>query len=158
MRVVVQRVTSASVTVDARTVGEIGPGLLIFVGVAAGDDADTARRLAGKIAELRIFPDNAGRFDRSLLDADGAVLVVSQFTLLADARKGRRPSFEAAAPAEIAAPIIDAFAGALRARGVAVACGTFGAKMSVALVNDGPVTIILNSEDLDRPRRSQAAG
>ena len=158
MRVVIQRVTSASVTVDARTVGEIGPGLLILVGVAAGDDADTARRLAGKIAGLRIFSDGAGRFDRSLLDAGGAALVVSQFTLLADTRKGRRPSFEAAAPPEIAAPIIDAFAGALRAYDVAVETGVFGAKMSVSLVNDGPVTIILNSEDLDRPRRSQAPG
>ena len=157
MRVVIQRVTSASVTVDARSVGEIGLGLLILVGVAAGDDVDTARHLAGKIAELRIFPDNAGRFDRSLLDTGGEALVVSQFTLLGDARRGRRPSFTAAAPPEIAAPIVDAFADALRAQGIVVATGAFGAKMSVALVNDGPVTFILDSEDLERPRRSQAA-
>ena len=154
MRVVIQRVTSASVTADDAVVGEIGVGLLIFVGVASGDDADTARRVAGKIAEMRIFADAAGRFDQSLLDMGGAALVVSQFTLLADVRKGRRPSFTAAAAPEVAAPLVDAFCAALAARGIVVATGVFGAKMSVALVNDGPVTIVVDSDDLDRPRRA----
>jgi D-tyrosyl-tRNA(Tyr) deacylase len=154
VRVVIQRVTSASVTVDDAVVGEIGVGLLLLVGVASGDDADTARRVANKVAEMRIFADGAGRFDRSLLDTGGAALVVSQFTLLADVRKGRRPSFTAAAAPELAAPLIDAFCAALSARGIAVATGMFGAKMSVALVNDGPVTIIVDADDLDRPRRA----
>ena len=156
MRVVIQRVTQASVTLDDAVVGEIGVGLLLLVGVASGDDADTARRVANKVAEMRIFADGAGRFDRSLLDLDtgGAALVVSQFTLLADVRKGRRPSFTAAAAPELAAPLIDAFCAALTARGIAVATGVFGAKMSVALVNDGPVTIIVDGDDLDRPRRA----
>ncbi len=153
MRVVTQRVERASVTVDGALVAEIGPGLLLLVGVAAGDDAATARRLADKIAEVRIFADGDERFSRSLLDTGGSVLVVSQFTLLADLRKGRRPSFSDAAPGEIAASIIDAFCDALRAREIAVATGVFGAKMSVALVNDGPVTIALDSADLERPRR-----
>ncbi len=154
MRVVIQRVTRASVTVDARTVGEIGPGLVLLVGVAPDDNAAVARRVAGKVAEMRIFADDAGRFDRSLLDTGGAALVVSQFTLLADVRKGRRPGFTDAAAPDLAAPIVDAFADALRALGVTVATGVFGAKMSVSLVNDGPVTIVLDSDDLDRPRRS----
>jgi D-tyrosyl-tRNA(Tyr) deacylase len=154
VRVVVQRVTSASVTVDDAVVGEIDAGLLLLVGIATGDDAEIARRVADKIAELRIFADDAGRFDRSLLDTGGAALVVSQFTLLADVRKGRRPSFIAAAAPEVAAPIVDAFCAALAARGIIVATGVFGAKMSVALVNDGPVTIVVDSEDLDRPRRA----
>jgi D-tyrosyl-tRNA(Tyr) deacylase len=154
VRVVVQRVTSASVTVDGESVGEIGRGLLLLVGVAVTDDAGIAARLAEKVAEMRIFADEAGRFDRTLIDTGGGALVVSQFTLLADVRKGRRPSFTAAASPEPAAPLVDAFADALRARGVGVATGTFGAKMSVALVADGPVTIVLDSDDLDRPRRS----
>ena len=103
---------------------------------------------------MRIFADAAGRFDQSLLDMGGAALVVSQFTLLADVRKGRRPSFTAAAAPDVAAPIVDAFCAALAARGIVVATGVFGAKMSVALVNDGPVTIIVDSGDLDRPRRT----
>lgn len=154
MRVVIQRVTRASVTVDARTVGEIGPGLVLLVGVAPTDDAVVARRVAGKIAEMRIFADDAGRFDRSLLDTGGAALVVSQFTLLADVRRGRRPGFTDAAAPDVAAPVVDAFSDALRALGVTVETGVFGAKMSVSLVNDGPVTIVLDSDDLDRPRRS----
>ena len=152
MRVVVQRVTQASVTVDGVIVGEIAHGLLLLVGVAPADNAGTARRVAEKIAGMRIFADSAGRFDRSLLDTNGAALVVSQFTLLADVRKGRRPSFTAAAPPEIAAPLVEAFGAALRALGVPVATGVFGAKMSVSLVNDGPVTIIVDSDDLKRPR------
>jgi D-tyrosyl-tRNA(Tyr) deacylase len=154
VRVVIQRVTRASVTVDAHAVGEIGPGLVLLVGVAPTDDAAVARRVAGKIAEMRIFADDAGRFDRSVLDTGGAALVVAQFTLLADVRKGRRPGFTDAAAPDVAAPIVDAFADALRALGVTVETGVFGAKMSVSLVNDGPVTIVLDSDDLDRPRRS----
>jgi D-tyrosyl-tRNA(Tyr) deacylase len=153
MRVVLQRVARASVTVDGDTLGAIGAGLLLLVGVAAEDDAETARRLARKCAEMRIFPDPDGRFDRSLLDVGAEALVVSQFTLLADVRKGRRPAFIAAAPPEIAEPICDVFADELRALGVRVATGRFGAKMLVDLVNDGPVTIIIDSADLDRPRR-----
>ncbi len=155
MRVAVQRVSCAGVTVDGETVGEIDGGLLLLVGVAAADDAATAQRVAAKIAEMRIFPDNEGRFDRSLLDTGGAALVVSQFTLLADVRKGRRPSFTAAAPPEIAAPIVEAFSASLRALGVPVATGVFGATMSVSLVNEGPVTIVVDSNDLDRPRHEK---
>ena len=154
MRVVLQRVERASVTVDGVVIGEIGAGLLLLVGVGSGDDAETARRLANKVAELRVFSDDAGRFDRTLIDTGGEALVVSQFTLLADVRRGRRPSFTDAAPPDLAAPIVDAFCGALRARGVAVETGRFGAKMSVSLVNDGPVTIVLDSDDLKRPRRT----
>ena len=155
MRVVVQRVTHASVTVDGAIVDEIAHGLLLLVGVASGDDTATAHRVAEKIAETRIFADDADRFDRSLLDTAGAALVASQFTLLADVRKGRRPSFIAAASPEIAAPIVEAFSAGLRALGVPVATGVFGAKMSVSLVNDGPVTIVVDSEDLDRPRHTK---
>lgn len=155
MRVVVQRVTSASVTVDDAVVGAIDAGLLLLVGVASGDDAGIAQRVAAKIAEMRIFVDDAGRFDRSLLDTGRAALVVSQFTLLADVRKGRRPSFTAAAPPEIAAPIVKAFSASLRALGVSVATGVFGATMSVSLVNEGPVTIIVDSNDLDGPRHEK---
>ncbi len=152
MRVVLQRVSHASVSVDGETIGEIGRGLLLLVGIAVGDDDITAQRLAAKFAEMRVFADDEGRFDRSVIDVAGAALVVSQFTLLADVRKGRRPSFTAAAPPEIAAPLVDVFADALRALGVTVACGRFGAHMQVALENDGPVTIVIDSTDLDRPR------
>ena len=154
MRVVVQRVSRASVTVDNELVATIQSGLLALVGVAADDDGGTAARMARKCAELRIFSDDDGRFDRSLLDTLGEALVVSQFTLLADARRGRRPSFIAAAAPEVAAPVVDAFAAALRDLGVRVAEGRFAAKMEVALVNDGPVTIVLDSADLERPRRA----
>jgi D-tyrosyl-tRNA(Tyr) deacylase len=153
VRVVLQRVERASVTVDGAVIGEIGAGLLLLVGVASDDDAATARRVADKIVELRVFADDAGRFDRSLIDTGGGALVVSQFTLLADARNGRRPSFTGAAPPDLAATIVDAFCEALRAPGIAVATGRFGAKMSVSLVNDGPVTIVVDSAELDQPRR-----
>jgi D-aminoacyl-tRNA deacylase len=153
VRAILQRVTRASVTVDHETVGAIGPGLLLLAGIAAGDDEATVRRVARKCAELRLFPDDAGRFDRSLLDVGGEALVVSQFTLLADVRKGRRPGFTDAAPPEIAALLVDAFADELRVLGVPVATGRFGAKMRVELVNDGPVTVIVDSEELGRPRR-----
>jgi D-tyrosyl-tRNA(Tyr) deacylase len=157
MRLVIQRVRRAAVRVDDETVGEIGPGLLILVGIREGDVADEAWRLATKTAELRIFPDNEGRFNRSLIDAGGEALVVSQFTLYADTRRGRRPSFIAAAQPEIAEPMVEAYAQALESLGPRVARGRFGAHMEVELVNDGPVTIIIDSDDLDRPRRSRRA-
>jgi D-tyrosyl-tRNA(Tyr) deacylase len=153
VRVVLQRVERACVAVDGSVVGEIGAGLLLLIGVASGDDGATARRLADKIVELRIFADDAGRFDRSLIDSGGAAVVVSQFTLLANVRRGRRPGFTDAASPDLAERIIEVFCDALRARGVAVATGRFGAKMSVSLVNDGPVTIVVDSADLDQPRR-----
>ena len=123
--------------------GSIGPGLCVLLGVAAGDVPQEAERLAGKIARLRIFEDDAGRFDRSLLDTGGAALVVSQFTLIADTARGNRPSFSGAAPPEEAEPLYLAFAAALRDVGVEVETGRFGARMAVELVNDGPVTIAL---------------
>jgi D-aminoacyl-tRNA deacylase len=153
MRAVVQRVTNASVTVGEETVGAIGHGLLILLGAGAGDTPADAELLAEKIANLRIFADDAGRFDRSLLDVAGAALVVSQFTLYADTRKGRRPSFTDAALPEVAEPLVNSFVEALRARGVVVQTGRFGAMMQVALVNDGPVTIVLDSETMREPRK-----
>jgi D-tyrosyl-tRNA(Tyr) deacylase len=153
MRVVLQRVTHASVSVDGETVGAIGPGLLLLVGVANGDDEVEARRIAGKCAEMRIFTDDEGRFNLSLLETGGEALVVSQFTLLADVRRGRRPSFDAAARPEVAEPLVEAFAKELRRLGVGTQTGRFGAKMAVELVNDGPVTIVVDSAELDRPRR-----
>jgi D-tyrosyl-tRNA(Tyr) deacylase len=153
MRVVVQRVHRASVTVDDDVVGAIGPGLLLLVGIARDDDFALAERMARKCAEMRLFADEAQHFGRSLVDTAGEALVVSQFTLLADVRRGRRPSFIDAAPPEHAAPLVERFAGALRSAGVRVATGRFGAKMLVESVNDGPVTIIVDSADLDRPRR-----
>jgi D-tyrosyl-tRNA(Tyr) deacylase len=145
MRAVCQRVAEARVVVDRRVVGEIEHGLCVLLGVARGDDADAAERLAGKIARLRIFPDDEGRFDRSVLDANGRVLAVSQFTLIADTAKGTRPDFSKAASKDEAEPIFNAFCEALTALGVQVERGVFGAKMRVALVNDGPVTIILDT-------------
>ena len=125
--------------------GEIGFGLCVLLGVARGDDAAAASRLAEKVARLRIFEDEQGRFDRSLLDAGGEVLVVSQFTLIADTTKGNRPSFGDAAPPEEAEPLYEAFCGALRDLGVPVATGVFGARMAVELENEGPVTIVLET-------------
>jgi D-tyrosyl-tRNA(Tyr) deacylase len=153
MRVVLQRVSHASVSVDGEVVASIGLGLLLLVGVAEGDDAEDARRLAEKCAEMRVFPDEAGRFDRSVVDVGGEVLVVSQFTLLADLRKGRRPSFTGAARPEAAEPIVGMFAQALRGMGVKTQTGRFGAHMMVELVNDGPVTIVVDSGEMERPRR-----
>jgi D-aminoacyl-tRNA deacylase len=143
MRAVCQRVSQASVTVDGSEVGRIGRGLAVLLGIERGDDLAGAARLAGKIARLRIFEDEHGKFDRSLLDVDGEALVVSQFTLIADTRKGNRPSFTRAAPPDEANPLYDSFCAALAAEGVSVARGVFGARMQVALVNDGPVTIVL---------------
>ena len=148
MRAVIQRVTEASVTVNNQIVGQIGCGLLVLLGIGMGDQLAEATLLAEKIATMRIFADDDGRFNRSALDVGGAVLVVSQFTLYADTRRGRRPSFTMAAPPEIAAPLVDAFVAALRQRGMTVATGVFGAHMHVALINDGPVTIVLDSDAL----------
>ena len=145
MRAVVQRVSSASVRVDGETVGACGPGLLVLIGARHEDTSETAMRLAAKIARLRIFPNDAGRFDRSLLDVGGEALVVSQFTLLADTARGRgtRPDFSQAAPREQAEPLYETFCSALRDLGVLVKTGAFGERMAVELVNDGPVTIVL---------------
>lgn len=154
MRAVIQRVSEASVTVDGSVIGAIGRGLLILLGVSQTDTLDDVELLAEKIAHLRIFSDHEGKFNLSLLDVGGAALVVSQFTLYAETRKGRRPSFTAAARPEIAAPLVDAFANALRARAIPVATGAFGAMMQVALINDGPVTIVIDSAELRLPRRS----
>jgi D-tyrosyl-tRNA(Tyr) deacylase len=139
MRAVVQRVSRAT----AIPGGSIGPGLLILLGIATEDDIEIAERLAGKIARLRIFEDEAGRFARSLLDTGGEALVVSQFTLLADTAKGNRPSFSDAAAPEHAEPVYERFAAALGELGVSTQTGVFGARMQVELVNDGPVTIVL---------------
>ena len=154
MRLVLQRVSSAAVRVDGETIGAIGPGLLVLVGVREGDDEGTARRLAAKTAALRIFPDDEGRFNRSLLETNGEALIVSQFTLYADVRRGRRPSFSDAARPDLAEPLVEAYAAALEALGVRVARGRFGAKMEVELVNDGPVTLVIDSAELERPRRA----
>jgi D-tyrosyl-tRNA(Tyr) deacylase len=144
MRAVLQRVSRAAVRVDGETVGACGRGLLVLVGARHEDTSETAERLAAKLARLRIFPDEDGRFDRSLLDTGGEALVVSQFTLLAHTRKGNRPSFTDAAQPEVAEPLVAHFADALRALGVGVETGVFGARMEVELVNDGPVTIVLD--------------
>ena len=154
MRIVLQRVTQASVSVDDNVVGAIKHGLLILVGVADGDEETQAEALARKVASLRIFADADGRFNESIQDIDGSALVVSQFTLHADVRKGRRPSFTGAARPEVAEPLIDHFAEGLRAQGIPVETGVFGAMMLVELTNDGPFTIVLDSADLERPRRS----
>ena len=153
MRVLAQRVTRARVTVAGETTGEIGPGFLLLVGVTLDDSAAAADLLARKVANLRVFDDADGNLNRSALDLLEAeepaeMLVVSQFTLYADCRRGRRPSFVRAAPPAIAEPLVDRFADGLRALGLAVATGRFGAEMQVELVNDGPVTIWLDSADL----------
>ena len=136
-----QRVTRARVTPG----GEIGPGLCVLFGVARGDGEEDAVRFAGKVARLRVFADAAGKFDRSVLDVGGGVLVVSQFTLLADTAKGNRPSFTGAAPPEEAEPVYERFCAELRALGAPVETGVFGAKMELELVNDGPVTVVLDA-------------
>ena len=143
MRALLQRVTEASVRVEGAVVGEIGPGLVILACAMRGDDEARARRLAGKAARLRVFRDEAGRMNRSLLDTGGAALVVSQFTLAADLSGGNRPGFSEAAPPEDGRRLVDAFAEEIAGLGVRVATGRFGADMAVALVGDGPVTIWL---------------
>jgi D-tyrosyl-tRNA(Tyr) deacylase len=143
VRALVQRVTEARVTVDDEVVGEIGPGVCVLVGATHTDTSEIAAKLAGKVANLRIFDDADGVMNRSLLDAGGAALVVSQFTLYGDAARGRRPGWSAAAPPELAEPLVEAFTTSIAAAGVPVATGRFRAEMQVALVNDGPVTLLL---------------
>jgi D-tyrosyl-tRNA(Tyr) deacylase len=145
MRAVVQRVSRAAVRVEGRAVGEIGPGLLVLLGVAAGDGEDQARWMADKLAALRIFEDAAGKMNRSVAEAGGGLLVVSQFTLLGDARKGNRPSFTGAAPPEPASALYERVCALLREKGLPVAQGVFRAHMEVELVNQGPVTILLDT-------------
>ena len=148
MRIVLQRVTRASVTVEGRVAGEIGSGLVVLVAVGREDSSATAVSMAEKIVNLRIFNDDQGKMNRSLLDTGGAVLAVSQFTLYGDARGGRRPSFVLAAPPDLGKALYEEFVAALRALGVRVETGVFQAHMSVDLVNDGPVTILLDSTKL----------
>src|SRR4051812_18553713 len=146
MRAVCQRVSRASVTVDGEVVGEIGPGWMVLLGVGPRDDEATAARIADRIVGLRVFEDEAGKMNRSVLDVGGSVLLVSQFTLYADVSRGRRPGFTGAAPPSVAEPLVERVAALTRERGVPVATGRFGAHMAVELVNDGPVTIILADE------------
>ena len=143
VRVVVQRVARASVTVDGREVGAVERGLVVLVGIASGDGDEAVAWMADKVAGLRVFPDDDGKMNRSLLEIGGGALVVSQFTLYGDATRGRRPSFIEAAPPEAAEPIYQRFVEALRGRGVPVATGVFGATMAISLVNDGPVTLVI---------------
>ncbi|SMB98844.1 D-tyrosyl-tRNA(Tyr) deacylase [Thermanaeromonas toyohensis ToBE] len=148
MRAVVQRVLSAKVKVNGQEISAIGPGLLVFLGVKVGDTEEDAWYLAEKIAGLRVFPDREGKMNLSVQDTGGRVLVVSQFTLYGDCRKGRRPSFSEAAPAEEAEKLYQSFVEALKKQGLEVACGQFQAYMQVELVNDGPVTLLLDSNRL----------
>ena len=148
MRAVVQRVTSARVTVDDRVTGEIGPGLLVLVGVEEGDGPADVQYISAKVRDLRIFPDDAGKMNLSVIDRHGGVLVVSQFTLAGDARNGRRPSFASAAAPQLAKALYEDVVRELSASGLKVATGEFQAMMQVALVNDGPVTILLDSRKL----------
>jgi D-tyrosyl-tRNA(Tyr) deacylase len=145
LRAVVQRVAEARVRVGDEMVVEIGPGLCVLLGIARGDEELDAERLAGRIARLRIFENEEGKFDRSVLDTGGEVLVVSQFTLIADTEKGNRPSFADAAPPEEAERLYEALIAALKALGVPVETGVFGARMVIEIVNDGPVTILLDA-------------
>ena len=146
MRVVIQRVKKGKVTVDERAVAEIGHGVVILLGIGPEDGEEQAKYLAEKIANLRIFADDVGKTNLSLLDVGGEAIVVSQFTLYADTRKGRRPSFINAAPPEIAEPLVERFAKLFEAQGVPTQTGEFGAKMSVEIINDGPVTIWMEGE------------
>ena len=144
MKAVVQRVSQARVSVDGQTVGAIQTGLVVLLGIGSGDGEAEAQWMVNKIVNLRIFADDMGKFNRSLLDVGGAVLLISQFTLYGDTRKGRRPSFTEAAPPEIAEPLVERVAQLLSESGVSVACGRFQAHMLVEIHNDGPVTIILD--------------
>ena len=145
MKAVIQRVTGASVAVSGKTVGAIGPGLLILLGIRAEDTNEDCVQLAKKITELRIFNDDENKINRSLLESGGEALVVSQFTIHADCRKGRRPSFTRAATPEIAVPLYERFIGELESKSIKIASGEFGATMEVELINDGPVTIVLDT-------------
>jgi D-tyrosyl-tRNA(Tyr) deacylase len=154
MRVVVQRVVSASVSVAGENVAAIGRGLLVFAGVGIEDTADSVGRMAEKVAGLRIFDDQAGRLNLTPGEAGAEVLCISQFTLFGDVRRGRRPSFARAAPGPVAQPLYDSFCEAIERAGLHCARGVFGAEMLVSLVNDGPVTLVIDSEDLEQPRRA----
>lgn len=145
MRAVLQRVSEAAVSVGGESVSAIGVGVVVLLGVASGDTAEDAERMAGKVARLRIFENDEGRLDRALVDIAGGALVVSQFTLVADTSKGNRPSFTEAAGSEEAEPLYERFCAALADEGVGVSRGVFGARMELALVNDGPVTIVLET-------------
>ena len=148
MRALIQRVSHASVTVDEKVVGQIGKGLLIFLGIGLEDTGNTVKTLVDKIVQLRIFSDQQGKMNLSLLDVQGEILVVSQFTLHADVRRGRRPGFTKAAPPSIAIPLYELFKEACRKYSLTVESGIFGAMMQVELCNDGPVTIWIDSEEL----------
>lgn len=147
MRALVQRVSEASVTANGSLTGRIGRGLVVFLGIKTGDTPERAERLADKIVQLRIFPDGSGRMNRSLVEMAGELLVVSQFTLYADTRKGNRPSYAAAAPAKAAEPLYDQFVQCCAGKGLRVATGVFQADMQVRLVNDGPVTVMCEVEE-----------
>ncbi len=157
MRALVQRVSHASVTTDGETVGEIGPGLVVFIGISRHDGDAESRFVVDKTVNLRVFPDDEGRFDRSALDISAQLLVVSQFTLYGDTRKGRRPSFTEAASPEQAEALFGATVEMYRATGLKVETGRFQAHMMVEIHNDGPVTIMLDSADRERPRRGGKA-
>jgi D-tyrosyl-tRNA(Tyr) deacylase len=147
VRFVIQRVTRASVRIDGKLVAEIGTGLLVLVGIAPGDSPAQADYMAGKLVNLRIFPDDEGRMNRSALDANASLLLVSQFTLYGDCRKGRRPSFDGAAPPEMARELYEYVVAKVREHGLVTETGVFQADMAVELVNDGPVTLLLDSQD-----------
>ncbi len=153
MRVVLQRVTEASVSVDGKIVGQIGSGLVLLVGMTHGDTENDARYLTDKCLQLRIFEDEAGKMNISALEVGAQVLAISQFTLFGNTRKGRRPSFVEAAPPEISKPLFDRFVEMLRESGLKVETGIFGAHMLVKIFNDGPVTILLDSTDRLKPRK-----
>jgi len=157
MRALIQRVSRAEVRVEGAQVGTIGLGFLVLLGVGQGDGPEEAQFLADKTVHLRIFSDAEGKFNLSVLDVGASLLVVSQFTLFADTRRGRRPSFIGAALPDVAAPLVERFMDAVRSSGVTVAGGRFGAHMEVELVNDGPVTILLDTADLKRSRRSSSS-
>lgn len=157
MKVLVQRVSEASVAVDGQTIGRIGPGFLALVCAVVGDGEDEPARMAARVAKLRVFHDDQGRMNRSILDTGGAILAVSQFTLAADLRNGNRPGFSHAAPPEDGRRLVEAFCAALRDHGIRVETGRFGAEMRVALVNEGPVTILLDSTDRRRDATAQTA-
>lgn len=146
MRLVVQRVTRASVRSGNQLLGEIGPGAVVLVGIGVGDTAQVIERMADRLVDLRYFEDAGGRTNLAISDAGGAMLIVSQFTLYADLRRGRRPGFTAAAPPELANPLVDRFIGRVRDAGLTVEAGRFGAEMALELVNDGPFTLVLDSE------------
>ncbi len=148
MRIVLQRVSGASVVVGDDCIASIGHGLVVLVGVQDGDDLAVARRMASKVARLRVFANGERGFDRTVSEVEGAVLVVSQFTLMGDVRRGNRPSWTGAAAPGVAAPVVEAFAEALATAGIEVQRGRFGAMMDVALVNDGPVTLVLESDEV----------